>query len=116
MNEHALYLVWSIEHDMWWRPDWQGYTPMIEEAGRYSLEEGRKILARANLVSVNECLIPVASVATLAYIIADAPRVPCDECEGRGDVLDAPANVLDGRSYRTPCPKCGGTGRGGSQA
>jgi hypothetical protein len=70
MNDEPRYLVWSIEHDMWWRPGRMGYTPMIEEAGRYSLEEGRKILASANLVKVNECLIPVASVATLTYIIA----------------------------------------------
>ena len=32
----------------------------------------------------------------------------CDECDGRGQILDAPANVLDGHPYWITCPKCGG--------
>jgi hypothetical protein len=60
-----LYLVWSIEHDAWWRPGWMGYTIALAEAGRYSREEGEKILARANFVRVNECLIPVAYVSNV---------------------------------------------------
>lgn len=35
---------------------------------------------------------------------------PCKECDGRGEYLDAPSNVLDGRAYMTPCPDCQGTG------
>lgn len=35
----------------------------------------------------------------------------CDECDGSGEVLDAPQNVLDGRSYVEACPKCSGSGR-----
>jgi hypothetical protein len=34
----------------------------------------------------------------------------CPECDGRGEVLDAPSNVLAGRPYWTPCPECFGTG------
>ena len=30
----------------------------------------------------------------------------CPECDGRGEVLDAPGNALDGRAYWTPCPVC----------
>ena len=32
----------------------------------------------------------------------------CPECGGRGEVLDAPSEVLSGLSYWTPCPVCGG--------
>lgn len=42
------WLIWSIEHDQWWRPDWKGYTEHIHEAGRYSYHEAREICAKAN--------------------------------------------------------------------
>ncbi|AGL19525.1 hypothetical protein [Actinoplanes sp. N902-109] len=32
----ALYLLWSNEHQMWWRPDARGYTGAIEEAARFT--------------------------------------------------------------------------------
>jgi hypothetical protein len=35
----------------------------------------------------------------------------CPECDGKGMVLDAPADVLDGHPYQTECPECHGTGR-----
>lgn len=34
----------------------------------------------------------------------------CDECDGRGEVLDAPSDVLAGRPYYKPCDVCGGSG------
>jgi hypothetical protein len=34
----------------------------------------------------------------------------CPDCDGRGEYLDAPGNVLDGRSYMERCSTCGGTG------
>jgi hypothetical protein len=37
----------------------------------------------------------------------------CPECEGRGEVLDAPSHVLDGHPYWTPCPACGRRERNG---
>lgn len=35
----------------------------------------------------------------------------CPECDGRGEYLDAPQNVLDGRPYWVKCEVCGGTGK-----
>ena len=35
----------------------------------------------------------------------------CDDCDGRGEVLDAPGHVLDGRAYWDTCPTCQGTGK-----
>jgi hypothetical protein len=37
----------------------------------------------------------------------------CDDCDGRGEVLDAPADVLSGHPYMTPCDTCGGRGHHG---
>lgn len=38
-----LYLIWSNEYGKWWRPRHCGYTALIEEAGRYTLEEARQL-------------------------------------------------------------------------
>jgi hypothetical protein len=65
-----LSVIWSIEHDAWWRPGWAGYTPVLAEAGRYDQAGADEILARANFVKVNECAIP------LTYLGAAAASVP----------------------------------------
>ena len=36
---------------------------------------------------------------------------PCPECDGRGEVLDAPSDVLEGHPFLVPCPDCQGTGK-----
>jgi hypothetical protein len=43
-----LWLVWSNEHQAWWRPAYAGYTAAIEEAGRYDFITASKIVADAN--------------------------------------------------------------------
>lgn len=42
------YVIWNFERDMWWKPDHNGYTPFLFEAGLYTLEEGSRIVADAN--------------------------------------------------------------------
>ena len=59
------FLIWSIEHDAWWRPGWQGYTRRLDEAGRYTREAADEILERANRVKVNECAIPLDCLLTV---------------------------------------------------
>jgi hypothetical protein len=39
------YLVWSNEHNAWWRHNRQGYTPHLGNAGRYTREEAITICA-----------------------------------------------------------------------
>lgn len=34
-----FYLLWSNKHEMWWRPDSRGYSPNVEDAGRYTVTE-----------------------------------------------------------------------------
>lgn len=63
----AEFLVWSIEHDAWWATGRRGYTRELALAGRYTREEAFEILARANLVTVNECLIPLECIADLPF-------------------------------------------------
>jgi hypothetical protein len=49
MSEFSdLWVVWSFEHDGWWRPGGWGYTPLLKEAGRYTEAEARTIEANAN--------------------------------------------------------------------
>lgn len=52
------YLIWSIEHDGWWRQNKSGYTASYDMAGRYSRDEAFKISARANWSSLNEVPVP----------------------------------------------------------
>lgn len=37
------YLIWSNEHQAWWRPNSQGYTVHLEAAGRYDSGEAIEI-------------------------------------------------------------------------
>jgi hypothetical protein len=65
-----LFVIWSIEHEAWWRPGWAGYTPVLAEAGRYDQAEADEILARANFVRVNECAIPLTSIGAASAEVA----------------------------------------------
>lgn len=61
------FVIWSIEHDAWWRAGWLGYTLELCEAGLYTREEADAVLARANAgPRINECAIPVARLFTSA--------------------------------------------------
>lgn len=46
MND--LWLIWSIEHGGWWRPNKNGYTHHRAEAGRYTYDEACVIVKGAN--------------------------------------------------------------------
>lgn len=85
------YVIWSLEHDAWWAPDWCGYTRSLQEAGRYSEEESAKILRRANQfavveaaigVTINECRIPVEVVGLSG---ADTAQVYVPSIPAEGD-------------------------------
>ena len=49
------WIIWSIEHKAWWKPNWGGYTERRESAGRYSFGDALKIVKGAN---INENDIP----------------------------------------------------------
>lgn len=41
------YLIWSNEHQLWWRPNSRGYTSDLNQAGRYARSEALAICATA---------------------------------------------------------------------
>jgi hypothetical protein len=43
------WLIWSIEHQAWWKPLEKGYTHERERAGRYTFENACKIVKSANI-------------------------------------------------------------------
>lgn len=55
------WLIWSHEHQAWWRANAQGYTTYRKDAGRYSWAEALAILNDANYKlpkAPNEALVP----------------------------------------------------------
>lgn len=53
MNE-KLYLIWSIEHNAWWKPAMNGYTQKRNEAGKYPFETASLIVKDANIALNDE--------------------------------------------------------------
>lgn len=43
--ENPKWLIYSREHNAWWRSERAGYTTAIYDAGRYSREEAAKLVA-----------------------------------------------------------------------
>lgn len=42
------WLIWSHEHNAWWRADSASYTSLVTDAGRYTFEEAVSISTNAN--------------------------------------------------------------------
>ena len=53
------WVIWSFEHQAWWRPDWRGYTDQLSDAGRYSTIEAGLIVVNANVVAEEERALPL---------------------------------------------------------
>lgn len=49
MKQDRTWLVWSIEHGAWWKPNENGYTYYRESAGRYTFRQAQKIVKEANM-------------------------------------------------------------------
>lgn len=41
------YVIWSNEHQAWWKPSGLGYTPYFDQAGRFSRANALQIAADA---------------------------------------------------------------------
>ena len=48
-KENTLWLIWSIEHKGWWKPEFAGYTNQRAMAGRYSYAAAVNIVRDANI-------------------------------------------------------------------
>lgn len=74
------FVIWSIEHDRWWRPGEMGYCDTLAEAGRYPRERADQIVARANVVTFHECRIPIRAIAGANLLLAQLPSITCPHC------------------------------------
>ena len=48
MDKNTKWRIWSIEHNAWWKPKWNGYTKEKSDAGIYEYEEALQIVREAN--------------------------------------------------------------------
>lgn len=98
MESKRLYLIWSYEHDKWWKPYSQGYTEDVDEAGRYEEWEAFQIVRSANKhidhdeVTFVECMIPVYEGDKLTEV-----KNKC-ECE---------CDCAQCKCIESDCPYCG---------
>lgn len=54
-SANDLVLIWSMEHDAWWRPNARGYTANREEAGHFGRREAQEIVDSSR--GVNERIV-----------------------------------------------------------
>lgn len=57
-----LYLIWSLEHNAWWRPARNGYTTSMKDAGIYTYSDAQNICIDANAPcrgrNAHEAMVP----------------------------------------------------------
>jgi hypothetical protein len=54
MTESPLFVMWSYEHNGWWRWGSWGYTRSLDEAAEFSAAAADRIVRDANLITINE--------------------------------------------------------------
>jgi len=75
-----MFLIYSNQHAAWWRADSNGYTHVIEEAGRYSRAEAEAIVKDATLDG--KLNYPRTDFMTgREYVMFDEVMVPAPEVE-----------------------------------
>jgi len=60
--DEELFVIWSIQHQLWWAPGEAGYCGLVRDAGTYTRGHAERIVRAANLVKFHECMIPLAAV------------------------------------------------------
>jgi hypothetical protein len=93
------FLIWSIEHNAWWRPREIGYTRVLSEAGTYDRTRASEIVQRANIVKFHECMIPIECASPTG-----PERVHCMRCGKSVSGFD-PELGLVVRAW-VECPEC----------
>jgi len=70
----AIWLIYSREHNAFWRPARCGYTPLVHEAGRYTYADASAICYEANKYVKDErdpkevaVVAPEAAVLAVRY-------------------------------------------------
>lgn len=73
------YVIWSFEHDGWWKPGGWGYTTALNEAGHYSQTEAERIVRDANVVTLEEKMLTIEEAAAFH----PPPSFSCPRCRRR---------------------------------
>jgi hypothetical protein len=68
------WLIWSNEHNAWWRPNAYGYTENIEEAGRYILSDARKHCYQPEGGATKEVVVPSPELVCYLMGLPDGPH------------------------------------------
>lgn len=63
MFKRRMFAIWSNERKAWWRQNRHGYTRDPEEAGLFSEETAQEICNEANLIEIEEVMVPAGDVA-----------------------------------------------------
>ncbi len=58
----SYYVIWSTEHNAWWKENKCGYSKALDEAGLFSFKDANSVCIKANYVKMNEIMIPIDSV------------------------------------------------------
>jgi hypothetical protein len=89
------YVIWSFEHDAWWRPGRQGYTPMLAEAGHYAEQEAMAIVSQANQYASEPMELAVRSWAVTHVVDPDGATLAlafvCPHCRA---ILLQPTDLI----------------------
>jgi hypothetical protein len=75
-DDDVVYLIWSFEHNGWWRPGgYKGYTPDFEQAGRFTHDAALAICTKANRYSdtANEAMAPLPATNRLRRRVLTTP-------------------------------------------
>ncbi len=67
-----LYFIRNLEREggsnvvVWWKPNERGYTSDLSEAGFYTKEQATRITKAANLMKVEDIMVPVEEAQALS--------------------------------------------------
>lgn len=66
------WLIWSIEHNAWWRENEQGYCFNTFEAGKYTFKKAYTICNRANFYlsgseNLKEIMVPSQELLDIIF-------------------------------------------------
>jgi len=92
MNDDLLFLLWSGRRQMWWCPNDGGYTPNMDEAGRYTEAEAFKRVARSALCGD---LAQVTSMLAAPDNWTEPPPTPLRVVAGPGPLRDVLPEALE---------------------
>jgi len=63
----SLYVIWNVERNKWWKAGEHGYALNQGEVGHYSWDAAFKICTKANLLKVEDIIVPLEFFLTLGW-------------------------------------------------